>query len=184
MIPFRYHLISLAAIFVALGVGILLGGTAGHSWISQGTKEILSKMEAKYDHALKSNHELRHQMNRLLKEVARSNEEVVQLMSIRYVDELAGSKVYVWQEDGHVAERIKQLMHSVGMEVVSYGEGNSWEDGVLLVVARQAPLWLREKQANSWIQVVEMPDSPAKQWSLLEQVQNRLAERKGSREKS
>ncbi|KMZ41310.1 MULTISPECIES: copper transporter [Bacillales] len=184
MIPFRYHLISLAAIFVALGVGILLGGTAGHSWITQGTKGILSNMEAKYDRALKSNHELRQQINRLMKEVARSNQEVVQLMSIRYVNELAGGKVYVWQEDGNVAEQITQLMHSVGMEVISYHEGNNWGDGVLLVVARQVPLWLREKQVNSWIQVVDVPDSPAKQWALLEQVQNRLAERKGSREKS
>ncbi|MFS0554052.1 copper transporter [Brevibacillus sp. 179-C9.3 HS] len=184
MIPFRYHLISLAAIFVALGVGILLGGTAGHSWFAQGAKGILSKMEVKYDRALKSNHELKQQMNRLLQEFERNNEEVVQLMSIRYMDELAGSKVYVWQENGKVTEQIKRLLHSVGMEVISHQEGNSWEDGLLLVVARRTPLWLQEDKSNSWIQIEAVPDSPAKQWAVLEKVQRRLTERKGSREKS
>lgn len=184
MIPFRYHLISLAAIFVALGVGILLGGTAGHPWFSQGAKGILTKMEAKYDRALKNNHELKQQINRMLQEVERSNEEVVQLMSVRYVDELAGSKVYVWQENGKMAQPIKRLLQSVGVEVILYQESNSPDDGLLLVVARNPPHWLRHQKSTNWIQVDEVPESPAKQWALLEQVQKGLAERKVAREKS
>jgi hypothetical protein len=185
MIHFRYHLISLAAVFFALGVGIILGGTAGHSWFAMGEKEVLAKMEAKYDHALKSNTELRQQMNRLLLEVEQSNEEVIHLMAMRYANELQGSKLFVWHPTEGALERVTRLMRSVGVDVLPYREGTALEDDLLLVFAREKPEWISLlPQSCRWLQVEQVPDSPATQWVLLEKVQKLLAEMRMEREKS
>lgn len=185
MIHFRYHLISLAAVFVALGVGILLGGTAGHSWFSLGEKEVLANMSAKYDRALKSNQELKQQMNRLLVEVERNREDVIHLMTLRYANDLQGSKVYVWQETNESLERITRLLHSVGVAVVPYKEGGVPADSLLLVFATRTPEWLSHwPKSSRWLIIKQEPDSVAKQWALLESVQKLLAETREEREKS
>lgn len=184
MIHFRYHLISLAAVFIALGVGILLGGTAGHNWFSWGEKEVLANMSAKYDRALKSNQELKQQMNRLHAEVERNKEEVVHLMALRYAHELKGSKVYVWQEKEGSLERITRLLQSVGVEVAALQEERLPTDGLLLIYADKHPEWLFGRENNNRILLVKQePDSVAKQWALLESVQKLLAETRGVREK-
>lgn len=187
MIHFRYHLLSLTAVFVALGVGILLGGTAGHNWFAVGEQEVLAKMEAKYDRALKSNHELKQQMNRLLMEVERSNEEVIHLMAMRYSQELSGSKVYVWHQPNLKLEPLWRLLSSVGVDVLPYEAGAALEkeNGLLLIFAREKPSWVAGLgRAGHWLHVEQVPDSPAEQWALLEQLQKLLAEMRVDREKS
>jgi len=185
MIHFRYHLLSLTAVFFALGVGILLGGTAGHSWFAVGEQEVLAKMEAKYDRALKSNNELKQQMNRLLMEVERSNEEVIHLMAMRYSQDLSGSRVFIWHQPGLKLEPIERLLLSVGVDVLPYEEGTSLEKGLLLIVAHEKPQWLEGLAApGRWLHIEQVPDSPAKQWALLEKVQKMLTEMRVEREKS
>ncbi|GED66561.1 hypothetical protein BRE01_02630 [Brevibacillus reuszeri] len=185
MIHFRYHLISLAAVFIALGVGILLGGTAGHNWFTWGEKEVLANMSAKYDRALKSNQELKQQMNRLHLEVERNKEEVVHLMALRYADQLKGSKVYIWPESKGSLERITRLLQSVGVEVAALQEGSKPLDGLLLIYADKQPQWLTEwDKANHVLLVNQEPDSVAKQWALLESVQKLLTETRDAGEKS
>lgn len=185
MIPFRYHLLSLAAVFFALGVGILLGGTAGHSWFAWGEREVLAKMEAKYDRAVKSNNELRQQMNRLLLEVERSEEEVTHLMAMRYSPDLSGNKVFVWHEPGMKLTSVTRLLESTGVDVQSYREGEALGNGLLLVFAHEEPQWLGGMQQPSRVlKFAQVPDSPAKQWALLENVQKKLSEMRVEREKS
>lgn len=185
LIHFRYHLLSLTAVFFALGVGILLGGTAGHAWFAVGEQEVLAKMEAKYDRALKSNNELKQQMNQLLSEVERSNEEVIHLMAMRYSSDLSGSKVFVWHEPELKLEPIKRLLRTVGVDVLPYAEGRSLSDGLLLVFAHEEPSWLESLPGpRHWLQLEQVPDSPAKQWALLEKVQKLLTEMRVEREKS
>lgn len=185
MIHFRYHLISLAAVFFALCVGILLGGTAGQSWFAMGEKEVLTKMEAKYDRALNSNNELKQQMSQLLLEVERSNDEVIHLMAMRYANDLQGSKVYVWHPEDVALERITRIMNLAGVEVMPYTESRDLVDGPLLVFARDKPEWLdRLPKQYRWLHVEHVPDSPAKQWALLEKMQKLMTEMRVEREKS
>lgn len=185
MIHFRYHLLSLVAVFIALGVGILLGGTVGQSWLQRGEKEVLTRMEAKYDRALKSNNELKQQMNRLLQEVEQSNQEVIHLMAMRYANDLQGSKIYVWHPPDVQLQRISRVLDSVGVQVVPYEEGISLEDGPLLLFAAQKPDWLtRLPEKSRWLYMEQVPDSPARQWELLENVQKLLTEMRMEHEKS
>ncbi|MFD2371870.1 copper transporter [Brevibacillus sp. GCM10020057] len=186
MIHFRYHLLSLTAVFVALGVGILLGGMAGHNWFAVGEQEVLAKMEAKYDKALKSNNELKQQMNRLLMEVERSNEEVIHLMAMRYSPDLSGSKVYIWHQPDLKMAPLQRLLSSVGVDVLPYEKGASLEkgNGLLLIFSHEKPSWVEGLEGpRHWLLVEQVPDSPAKQWALLEKVQKLLTEMRVDREK-
>lgn len=44
MFDFRYHALSLVAVFLALGIGIVLGSTAGDSVVSQANKDLRSSL--------------------------------------------------------------------------------------------------------------------------------------------
>ena len=185
MIHFRYHLLSLVAVFSALGVGILLGGTVGQPWLQQGEREVLARMEAMYDRALKSNNEMKQQMSRLLQEVEQNNREVIHLMAMRYADDLQGSKVYVWHPPEVQLEPFARVLVSVGMKVVRYKEGDRLDDGPLLLFAAEKPAWLTGLPDNSrWLHVEQVPNSPARQWELLENVQKLLTEMRMEHEKS
>ncbi|WP_400163880.1 copper transporter [Brevibacillus sp. TJ4] len=185
MIHFRYHLLSLVAVFIALGVGILLGGTVGQPWLQQGEKEVLARMEEKYDRALKSNNELKQQMKHLMQEVEQSNQEVIHLMAMRYANDLQGSKIYVWHSPEVQLERFTRVMNSLGMEVVPYVQGSPVPDGLLLLFAAEQPDWLGQLPADSrWLHVEQVPNSFARQWELLENVQKLLTEMRQEHEKS
>src|SRR5947199_311400 len=45
MFDFRYHALSLAAVFLALGIGIVLGATLGDSVISEANKDVRSSLQ-------------------------------------------------------------------------------------------------------------------------------------------
>jgi len=185
MIHFRYHLLSLVAVFIALGVGILLGGTVGQPWLQQGEREVLARMEAMYARALKNNNEMKEQMRRLLQEVEQKNQEVIHLMAMRYASELQGSKVYVWHSPDVQLEPFARVMNSLGMKVVRYRQGDRLDDGPLLVFAAELPAWLSGLPDNSrWLHVEQVPSSSDKQWELLENVQKLLMEMRMEREKS
>src|SRR5947207_15352155 len=44
MFDFRYHALSLVAVFLALGIGILLGSTIGDNLASQANKDLSSSL--------------------------------------------------------------------------------------------------------------------------------------------
>lgn len=185
MIHFRYHLLSLIAVFFALGVGILLGGTAGQNWFALGEKEVLTRMEEKYDRALKSNNELKQQMRQLLKEMEQSNQDVIHLMAMRYANDLQGKRVYLWQQPDLQLGQISQVMESVGIELVKVEGGIAEIDGPLLLFGQVKPDWLSQLPSHSrWLQVEQVPITPAAQWELLENVQKLLAEMRIEHEKS
>lgn len=185
MIHIRYHLITMAAIFLALGIGILLGGTAGQSWFTLKEQEFLSSMEAKYDKALKSNNELKQQMNQLMVQIERSNEEVIHLMAVRYAEDFQGKTVYVWHPEEIKIDMLKRVLLSVGVEVMPYQTGSTSKDWPLLIFGRDLPEWVAQLPTEyKWLHVDILPDSPAKQWKLLESVQILLKEKRMELEKS
>src|SRR4051794_22704647 len=44
MLDFRYHALSLVAVFLALGIGIVLGSSLGDSVVSQANKDVRSSL--------------------------------------------------------------------------------------------------------------------------------------------
>ncbi|MEJ8548588.1 copper transporter [Brevibacillus borstelensis] len=185
MIPFRHHLISLAAVFFSLGIGILLGGMTGHSWFSIEEREVLSKMETRYSQALKSNNELKQQLHRLLIEMERNKEEAAHLMAVRYADAMQGNKVYVWHSAEFEVGRLVRLFEQVGVKIVPFGQGSVPLDGPLLALGKTKPVWLEQLPDECrWLFVDQVPQSFSQQWGLLDQVQKLMAEMSVEREKS
>ena len=63
MIDFRYHLVSIVAVFLALALGLLLGSTVLRPYALEGL-EALSKVEKhKIDSYLQANRQLQSQLN-------------------------------------------------------------------------------------------------------------------------
>ncbi|MBO8163116.1 MAG: copper transporter [Brevibacillus sp.] len=185
MIHIRYHLLTIASIFLALGIGILLGGTAGQSWFAARQQEFLLSLEEKYNNALKSNNELKQQVNELIVQVERSNEEVIHLMAARYADDLQGQKVYVWRPLDLELHNLDRVLSSVGVEAVPFQPGQSDYSYPLLLFGKERPEWVSSLPAEcKWLHMETVPDSPAKQWKLLENVQLLMKEMRWEIEKS
>ncbi|MEX2415983.1 MAG: copper transporter [Paenibacillaceae bacterium] len=61
----KYHLGSLVAIFFALGIGILIGGSLGQQWMFETEQHTLSILMNKYEGQLEENQKLHKDINSL-----------------------------------------------------------------------------------------------------------------------
>jgi hypothetical protein len=61
----RYHIGSIIAIFVALGIGILIGGTLGQKWMHQTENSIVELLMERYEQQLTFNQLLQKQIGSL-----------------------------------------------------------------------------------------------------------------------
>ena len=121
MITLRYHIISISAVFLSLGLGIILGGSIGQNWINEKQQTLLLSLEEKYDQAVKSNKDLQEQIQELSYRVEQSNQEFSALVSTGYLALLEGKKVGIWAPKKEDAQVIDDLLSSAGLEVVHLG---------------------------------------------------------------
>ncbi len=184
MIPIRYHVFTVAVIFFALGIGILLGGTIGQSWLRFDEKALLKSVENKYNKVLRNNNELKKQLSTLIDQMERSNEEVIHLLAAAYREDLSGQKVYVWHSDETKLGTVRRTLALLGVEAVLYRPGAA-AAYPLLIFAPQLPEWSGELSAKwKWAQFTSLPETPAMQGRLLESLQKLLKEKRLEREKS
>jgi hypothetical protein len=76
MINFRYHLVSLTAVFLALGVGLLLGTTFLDDALEDQLRGDLEELEHDLDRAGERNSELRHQLDTFEEEAGGLDEQL------------------------------------------------------------------------------------------------------------
>lgn len=76
MINFRYHLVSLTAVFLALGVGLLLGTTFLDDALEDQLRRDLEELENDLDRAGEHNSELRRQLDALEEEAGGLDEQL------------------------------------------------------------------------------------------------------------
>lgn len=88
MINFRYHVVSLTAVFLALAVGLVVGTAAANG-------PIADALRATVDALRKDNQQLREQVNSLTEEVRREEDFVVQATPGLLNEALAGRRVLV-----------------------------------------------------------------------------------------
>lgn len=81
MIDIRYHVATLVAIFIALGVGILIGSTlVGGDVMIEQQKKMISQLEAQFDDLRERESELAEE-NRFMSEISRHYEEFSKAVS-------------------------------------------------------------------------------------------------------
>src|SRR5436309_12898029 len=62
MLDFRYHALSLVAVFLALATGIVLGVTIGNSLLSDAERSLRSNLRASVDDALSAKNQAQAQL--------------------------------------------------------------------------------------------------------------------------
>ncbi|GII96588.1 copper transporter [Sinosporangium siamense] len=113
MIDFRYHLVSIVAIFLALTVGIFLGSTVLTDELKQTTEEVNSLLK-------QNSQELREERDQLRRRESGNNEFVTSAMSKLVRDELSGEWVVLVEAPGVTAavrDGVQQALEQAGATV-------------------------------------------------------------------
>ncbi|GGN88547.1 hypothetical protein GCM10010112_72120 [Actinoplanes lobatus] len=88
MINFRYHVVSLTAVFLALAIGLVVGTAALNGPVSENLRDNLAQLN-------KDNNVRREQVNKLNEEVNRNQDFAKQIAPMLLDGQLAGRKVAV-----------------------------------------------------------------------------------------
>ena len=115
MFDFRYHALSLAAVFLALGIGIVLGVTIGDSLVSETEESVRSSLRGDLVSA-------RDEAERLRAELGRRNEVIERVYPVLAANRLLGRRVAVVALGGlpdDVARPIREAVEDAGGEIDS-----------------------------------------------------------------
>jgi hypothetical protein len=113
MIDFRYHLVSIVAVFLALGLGLLVGATALQPTALGGLIRLSQQERKQIDSALATNRQLSRQIA--------SNDQFAQSVAPQLLDQLlAGERVVVVEApgaSGQVISGVNQALAQAGAAV-------------------------------------------------------------------
>jgi len=113
MIDFRYHLVSIVAVFLALGLGLLVGATALQPTALGGLIRLSQQERKQIDSALATNRQLSRQIA--------SNDQFAQSVAPQLLDQLlAGERVVVVEApgaSGQVVSGVDQSLAQAGAAV-------------------------------------------------------------------
>ncbi|MBP1933555.1 copper transporter [Ammoniphilus resinae] len=172
MITLRYHFLTITAIFLSLGLGIILGGSIGQHWIYEKQQALIVGLEKKYDKALQSNEELKNQLHELTMRIDETNREFSTFVSNDYLPDLQGQQIGIWKQEGMDAKQLIDLFTSVGMEIVEMDQLRA-ENSVtypVVFIGDQIPEWATLLPKDAQIHITGY-QTPTKQWELLRNIQ-------------
>ncbi|MFC7532232.1 copper transporter [Actinoplanes sp. GCM10030250] len=114
MINFRYHVVSLTAVFLALAIGLVVGTTALNGPVSENLKNNLNALK-------KDNDVKRDQVNQLRDETNRNQEFATQIAPYALAGKLAGRTVAVvtLPGAGDSAEGVLNMLNVAGATVTA-----------------------------------------------------------------
>lgn len=88
MINFRYHVVSLTAVFLALAIGLVVGTAALNGPVADSLKENVNALS-------KANQQMRQQVNNMEEELAREEDFAAEIAAVVLPGKLAGKRVLV-----------------------------------------------------------------------------------------
>ncbi|WP_323372901.1 copper transporter [Tumebacillus lacus] len=119
MYGYRYHIITCISVFLALGLGLLLGGTFGEQVIVKEQVQLLDRLEDRYTQAKAENVKLK-QESVDLDTKGRQLLHVVSQVSDHYVqDRLPGKKVAILQLEPTELSALLTTLEKAGANVTS-----------------------------------------------------------------
>jgi Copper transport outer membrane protein, MctB len=110
MINFRFHIVSLTAVLLALGIGLVLGTTFLDDALEEALKGQLEGLEASLDRARARNDDLQAQLDAFEEEAAVLGPEIGERL---YRGELSGDPVLVVSTRGVEQEWVDNVMQSL-----------------------------------------------------------------------
>lgn len=181
MVTLRYHIATIIAVFLSLGVGILLGAGTGQQWLYEKEQLLLERLELKYEDAMKSNRMLQQQLQELTSKIEASNQDFISLVTNNYSPELKDQTIALWYSDGIDGGKVKEILTQVGMQVKVTAEGWQETRAPLLVVGPKLPQWINQLPGDAaWLHVPQEPISPLDQWKLLQNISLLVKETEGT----
>lgn len=180
MITLRYHFLTLVAIFLSLGIGIILGGSVGQNWVNEKQQMLLESLEKRYDEAMKNNIELQQQLNVTNGKMEQTNKEFSRFVSSDYLSNLQGKDIGLWHNPQVEADQIIQLLTSAGLKIIDLGEegpGGSISYPVI-VLGDALPGWHSKLEKAACLQVNHTPSTASEQWELLRGIEKLYRENK------
>jgi hypothetical protein len=158
MMTLRYHFGTIIAIFLALGLGIVIGGTLGQPWISSTQHEMFQILAKKYDETTSQNMEMQKQMKDLSTELEQATVQFSTLLT-RTMDPVLQGKNIVWINDGTMdASLISMVIRSAGgsleqhlLPVIDFNEWNRLSehaDIILVSNEQMMPKWIEASSGS------------------------------------
>lgn len=119
MYGFRYHLVTVIAVFMALGIGILLGGSIGQDLFTNEQIELVSRLEEKYMASRAENSRWSQRVNDLAKQTEQLDQLIRQLGDVLVQGKLTGKSVVLLQLDQENLADLSFFLQRAGATVQS-----------------------------------------------------------------
>lgn len=114
MVSTRYHLLTVMAIFLSLGTGILLGGALGQQWLSEKQRSLTEQLARHYERQTAENRKLSANIEQLKRLNLLEREQIDRLLKFTLADELRGRHLIIVSADQKGANRLKQVIQWAG----------------------------------------------------------------------
>jgi hypothetical protein len=118
----RYHILTLVAVFLSLGLGLLLGGTLGEQVIVKQQTQLLQKLEDRYTQSKADNAKLQKQSQDLTQQTTELQSVMAQVGGHYVRDKLAGQKVAVLQLQPADLSSLRDTLEAAGANLSASAE--------------------------------------------------------------
>ncbi|WP_054949534.1 copper transporter [Numidum massiliense] len=117
MISTRYHLFTVMAIFLSLGVGILLGGSLGQKWLSEQKQSLMAQLERRYEEQVTRNRQLVKEKKAAHTLYARERQHMAQILQLSLARKLQDRFFVVFSANPTRAARLERMIRWAGGRV-------------------------------------------------------------------
>lgn len=117
MYGFRYHLVTVIAVFMALGTGILLGGSIGQDLFPKEQLALLDSLEEKYKASQMENSKWSRKVSELTRQLGQTDQAVRQIADLHVKERLAGRKIVLVQLEKGDAAKVAAWLQNAGAQV-------------------------------------------------------------------
>lgn len=119
MYGFRYHLVTVISIFMALGTGILLGGSMGEELFSREQRALFDQLEEKYNLTRAENLKWNKKASDLTKHASQFD-QILREASLPYIKgRLAGKKIAIVQLEKGDTAGLNLFLQMAGAQILS-----------------------------------------------------------------
>lgn len=137
MLTSKYHMSTIIAIFFALGIGILIGGTLGQTWMVQTENRIVDTLMTRYENQISVNQLLQKQLGSL------------QLMNQTAAPILKNQKVVWIRPNEEHNELLPFVMKSAGVEWIEQTSFDSLSAPDIILISEPFKIQQIDEQFQS-----------------------------------
>ncbi|MFC4769212.1 copper transporter [Effusibacillus consociatus] len=117
MFGFRYHLVTIIAIFMALGIGILLGGSIDQDLFPKEQVALFNRLEEKYNASRAENTKWSRKVSELNRQTSQLDQALQQLGNLYVRNKLAGKKIVLVQFEKGDSAKVFDWLQSAGAQI-------------------------------------------------------------------